>query len=253
MTRPSAPHRIAVDAHVHLHDEGDALSTLEAAARNFAQAAPQAQTGVCMLVEREGFAVFRHLRGRLVQTGEAHSLWLDDGRRLLVVAGRQIVSAEGLEVLGLGFSSAMALERKPAGEIVAAIHAARALPVLPWGVGKWLGARGGLVDRLLQDDPALLLGDNGGRPGFWRVARFSGKRRVLAGSDPLPLPGSSGTIGRFGFLLDGTLPAERPAEALLEALRDPATELTPYGSLASPMRFLRDQTRLRLAPRKAAR
>ncbi|GFM28581.1 hypothetical protein [Novosphingobium sp. PY1] len=253
MTRPEASPRIAVDAHVHLHDEDTALSALEAAARSFAQAAPQAQTGVCMLVEREGFAVFQHLRGRLLQTGEANSLWLDESRRLLVVAGRQIVSAEGLEILGLGFSSTAPLERRPASEIVAAIHAAQALPVLPWGVGKWLGARGRLVDHLLQENPALLLGDNGGRPGFWKVPRFALDRRVLAGSDPLPLPGSSGTIGRFGFLLDGHLPAECPATALMQALRDPAAVLTPYGRLASPVRFLRDQIRLRLPLREAAR
>jgi hypothetical protein len=237
---------VAIDAHVHLHDARDAVRTLEQAAATFSRAAPDAQMGVCMLAERDGFDVFSSLRSRLRGTAEAESLWLDEGRTLLVVAGRQIVSLEGLEILALATAAPIRLEGWPAGEIIAALRAHDALPVLPWGVGKWLGPRGRLVDRLLTQEPDLFLGDNGGRPGFWPVPRFGRGARVLPGSDALPFTGSAFAIGGFGCLVNCDLPADRPAEALRRALRDPEIEAVRYGALAGPLRFAVDQARLRL-------
>lgn len=237
---------VAIDAHVHLHDEREALETLAAASRNFSRNAPCAATAVCMLAERDGFDVFSWLRTKLPETAEAESLWLDESRRMLIVAGRQIESSEGLEVLGLALGMPLPLEGRPAHEIIAALRTHDALPVLPWGVGKWLGPRGHLVDRLLKNEPGLFLGDNGGRPGFWPVPRFRRGVRVLPGSDPLPLPEASSTIGSFGCLMTCDLPADRPASALRRALRDPANKLLRFGRLASTFRFAIDQARLRV-------
>lgn len=204
-----------------------------------------------MLTEREGYDVFSSLRAELLETAEAESLWLDESRRLLVVAGRQIVSREGLEILGLFLAAPVELEGRPANEIIAAIRAHDALPVLPWGVGKWLGPRGRLVDRLLDGEGELFLGDNAGRPGFWPVPRFRRGIRVLPGSDPLPIDGAEAAIGSFGCLLNCELPPDRPAAALRRALRDPAIELVRFGRLASPFRFAVDQARLRVSTKEA--
>lgn len=238
---------VAIDAHVHLHDERDAASSLQQAVATFSRSAPGAGVAVCMLAERDGFDVFSALRAQLLPTAEAESLWLDESRTLLVVAGRQIVSSEGLEILGLALAERVVLEGRPASEIVAALRAHDALPVLPWGVGKWFGPRGRLVDRLLAEEPDLFLGDNGGRPAFWPVPRFGrGIARVLPGSDVLPLRGSASAIGSFGCLVDCDLPADRPAAALRRALLDPAAEPVRFGGLANPLRFAVDQTRLRV-------
>lgn len=242
---------VAIDAHVHLHDEREAMETLEAASRNFSRHAPGAATAVCMLAERDGFDVFSWLRTKLRATAENESLWFDESHRLLIVAGRQIESSEGLEVLGLALGMPLQLEGRPAHEIIAALRTHDSLPVLPWGAGKWLGSRGHLVDRLLDDEPGLFLGDNGGRPGFWPVPRFRRGVRVLPGSDPLPLPGASSAIGSFGCLITCDLPADRPASALRRALRDPASRLLRFGRLTNPLRFAIDQTRLRAGNGKA--
>lgn len=243
---------VAIDTHVHLHDEGDAIRTLERASATFSRHAPQAGTAVCMLAERDGFDVFSSLRTQLVPTAEAESLWLDESRRVLVVAGRQFETGEGLEILGLALLGPLELEGRPAREVIAALRTHDSLPVLPWGAGKWLGQRGRLVNRLLTDEPGLFLGDNGGRPGFWPIPRFGRGIRVLPGSDPLPIAGSSSTIGSFGCLVNCNVPADSPAAALRLALRDPATELARFGTPANPLRFVFDQTRLRVGSRGKA-
>ncbi|WP_243450865.1 hypothetical protein [Sphingosinicella sp. CPCC 101087] len=236
---------IAIDAHVHLHDEADAQRTLELALETFRRAAGRVDVAVCMLAERTGFNVFESLRTKLVGTAEAESIWLDGSRRLLVLAGRQIVSAEGLEILGLAALVPDRLEGRPAREIIADLLEIGALPVLPWGAGKWIGRRGRLVDRLIGETTGIFLGDNGGRPIFWPVRRFARGVRVVAGSDPLPVAGAWTAIGSFGSLLHGALPIDTPAAALRRCLRDPEIRLVRYGRLATPLRFAFDQARLR--------
>jgi len=238
---------IAIDAHVHLHDEAGALPLLRTAAANLARSCPQATQAVVMLAERQGFHVFERLRPRLVPTGEPEAMWLDEDRGLLLLAGRQLVSAEGLEILGLATRLELP-DGLPARDILAAYREADAILVLPWGVGKWLGRRGRLVDSLLERHPDLLLGDNGGRPRLWRVPRFGG-RPLLSGSDPLPIAGSERAVGRFGSIVEGRLPPDMPAAALKALLRDSRTAIRPFGAPASLPRFLRDQSRLRLARR----
>jgi len=244
---------IAIDAHVHLHDERDARRTLENASATFRRTTGRADIAVCLLAERSGFNVFESLRAKLVPTRETESLWLDESRRLLVLAGRQIVSAEGLEILGLASLVPDRLDGRPAREIVSDLLARGALTVLPWGAGKWFGHRGRIVDRLLwETETSLFLGDNGGRPRFWPVRRFGRGVRVLAGSDPLPIPEGSAAIGSFGCLMQGSLPIDAPAAALRRYLSDPETRVERYGRLASPLRFAIDQARLRIGGRGGA-
>ncbi len=84
--------------------------------------------------------------------------------RLNVIAGRQLVTRERLEVLALG-TTAPLRDGEPMEATLAAVRDVGAAAVLPWGVGKWLGARGAVVARVLAD-PAwrdVFLGDNGNR------------------------------------------------------------------------------------------
>jgi hypothetical protein len=238
-----------IDAHVHLHDPANALGDLRQAAAGFMAAGTHGQPAVAMLAERAGFDVFGLLASQLKAGDEEEVLWFQhESQHLMLVAGRQIVTAEGIEVLGLG-TRAQLPDGLPLGDVLASLDNTDALTVLPWAVGKWLGRRGRLIDHCLSQarPDRVFLGDNGGRPAWWTVPRFDSGFKVLCGSDPLPLPGSAARVGRFGTRIEFILPQQKPLQALKRALRDPAAKLTRYGDLASSARFLWDQGRLRVA------
>jgi hypothetical protein len=111
---------------------------------------------------------------------------------LAVIAGRPVVTREGLEVLLLASSADL-----PDGESIERTldlgWESGGLVVLPWGFGKWLFSRGKTVARLLsgRDNGRLFVGDNGNRPtglrqpGLIRRAEATGIP-VIPGSDPFP-------------------------------------------------------------------
>lgn len=55
-----------------------------------------------------------------------------DGQTMILVAGRQLTTREGLEVLAIGTRTPLA-DGLPLDETLARIRAADAVPVLPWG------------------------------------------------------------------------------------------------------------------------
>src|SRR4051794_39643129 len=137
-----------------------------------------------LLAEMSGANVFaRWQSGRAAwsvrRTQEQESLILGD--KLLVIAGRQIVTAERIEVLAL-LTSETFEEGRPLDETIQRTKLAGALVVLPWGVGKWCGARGRSVANAAIRY-AVQLGDNGGRPLGWPRPVLFREHCVLPGSD----------------------------------------------------------------------
>jgi hypothetical protein len=244
-SRQDDPVTLAIDAHVHLHDPRRMVATLDHARTALCAVTGTDGIGVLLLAERQGTDLFGDLQAILPGSGEPEALWRDEARSLLVVAGRQIVSAESLEILGLA-TRRKPEDGRPAVEIVSALLDDGAVVVLPWGVGKWLGARGRLVDHLLArfGREQVFLGDNGGRPWFWPMSRRRGAR-ILAGSDPLPLPGAERAIGRYGFILRTPFDRDRPAASLRGALRSPLA-VEPFGRQRRLPGFLAEQAQLRI-------
>jgi hypothetical protein len=257
---------LPIDAHVHFHPQHSLLAILESAVSHFRLASRQvcaesAEVGALLLAEIRGADVFGDLlHGRHAQklngdgwslqaTAEAISLNLvkTTGERVLLVRGRQIVTAENLEVLAL-FAPVTPPDGLPLQEVIELLWRAGALPVVPWGFGKWWLARGRIVDNLISEtDPKkLFLGDTGCRaqmgpePQLFATARRCGIR-ILQGSDPLPLPGHQRRAGSYGFLVDAALARSEPASALKQAINEPATDLRAYGRRRSLAGFLRDQ------------
>ncbi|MGK7869807.1 hypothetical protein [Falsiroseomonas sp. E2-1-a20] len=244
-----------VDWHVHAHQAGDMAAVLDSAAAAFVRV-NRAPVGVLMLAEMPGQEVFAELAegstaGWAMQTTEeAASLVAVRGdARIVIVAGHQVLTAERLEILAYGTRQRPS-EGMPAATMLRDLAQQDVLAVLPWGVGKWLGHRGTVVDGLVKDLPpqALALGDNAARPGLWPTpAAFQEAARrgiaVLPGTDTLP--GAPPAAGQFGSLVPGAISLKRPIEALRRAVARPA-ELVRYGTLAGPATFLRDQAMLRL-------
>jgi hypothetical protein len=238
---------IVIDTHVHLQAGQSAGTLLTAAAANLGALAPAGATRAIVLVERVGSDVFTPLaRGplpaevRLVtveSSGKALCVRTRGGDDLWVLPGRQVVTAERLEVLLLGMASPLG-DGVSAAEAITAAGRLGAVPVLPWAVGKWLGARGSLVASLMHRfaDAGLLLADSALRPYGWpepRVMRTAA--RLLAGTDPLPLAGDSERAGRYAVLLDAALDDSDPHGSLLAALRDSAVPCRRVGRRLWPV------------------
>jgi len=264
---------VLVDTHVHVHACFDVARVFDAAAANFAAAAHALASerfdAVLCLVASRGERFFDGVR-----TGRTGRVWRGTrgfweaehgcepetlvvrcgGTGLTLIAGRQLVTRERLEVLALGTTAPLP-DGEPIETTLAAVRDAGAAAVLPWGVGKWLGARGAVIRRVLADPTwqHVFLGDNGNRlelgpdPAPFAAARRAG-RAVLPGSDPLPLPGEEARVGAYGFAVDAALDPLRPAAALL-ALLESGSVFTAFGRREPLARFVGNQLALKLKGR----
>lgn len=262
-----------IDGHVHYYPNFDrdrffdsALANFRSAARAYASNTEYA--GWLLLAESAGMHHFRRFRDTAGQTddgvwtiqatGEAESLVArrDAGAALLLVAGRQIITAEGLEVLAL-CCDASPDDGRPLGAAVAAARSLDAIVVLPWAFGKWWLRRGDLIDEFVNsvEPTRIFLGDNGGRtrlgprPRPFRVAESRGIG-ILPGSDPFPLRFDAGRTGSFGFVIDGTIERSRPAAGLKRLLRNGVDSPLPYGDPIGVIGFCRNQLLVRLNPQR---
>ncbi|MEM1170460.1 MAG: hypothetical protein AAGJ08_15610 [Cyanobacteria bacterium P01_H01_bin.35] len=88
--------------------------------------------------------------GKLTPTQESISIYAtnNENQKIFIIAGRQIVTAEKLEVLALISDSEFA-DGLPLETTIKNIVSKNGIPVLPWGVGKWIGKRGKILQKLL--------------------------------------------------------------------------------------------------------
>lgn len=271
---------LIADAHVHIHDCFDLSLFLGTAFSNFRDAAlrmycDRTYIPVLLLTEGRGQRVFRRLSEgaengndaigqgsggifRFYSTGEPETIRIENGERqsLFLVSGRQIVTSERLEVLALSTVSeipdGLSLEKT-----VAVVEKKGAVPVIPWGFGKWYGSRRHVLTEFLASrrEGGFFLGDNGGRPSFLRFPDFqregvAGSLKILPGSDSLPLASELHKVGSFGFTLRAELDERRVGENLMRTLLKPGVVPEPYGSPESFWRFLRNQAVMRIWKRR---
>lgn len=229
--------RTFIDGHVHIYDCADPARFLSAVARNLdaVDRDPDAE-GCLILTESGDYRRFDDLADAAPGTLDgwqvepvpedpaALKLVLGTGRTVWLIAGRQIVTSERIEVLTIG-TTARFPDDRPIRETLTALREAGVPAVLPWGVGKWTGGRGRLVVEIFaeQGGRGVMLGDNGGRPRGWpKPSLFSEAEArhipIIPGTDPLPLPGAEDTVASFGFVLPGHLDPEAPARDLVRRI-----------------------------------
>ncbi len=253
---------ILCDAHVHIYDCFDLDLFLDSAWHNFYQQALSlsAQTNFCavlLLTEAKQDHWFSKLSENsslarnwsFHETDETYSLFAQDvnGHRILIINGRQIVTSENLEVLALVLTNELP-DGKPIASVVEWVMANDAIPVIPWGFGKWWGRRGRVLSRLLDSFSAdeLFLGDNSGRPWFLGKPKHfaiaeNEQRRILPGSDPLPFHSQAWRPGSVGLSFTGNLNASTPADSLRNYLKDPGLSTSNYMVYERLMPFLQNQ------------
>jgi len=266
MKKAAAP-VLLVDSHVHIYPCYDTSTLFDGVHANFCEQSAgsghQAFASVLLLTESAGHEFFLSLlnrdkanesRGgwRVLPTEEAHAVVLqrEDQARIFVIAGRQIETRERIEVSALltreSFTDGRSLQ-----ETLDHIRAAGALAVLPWGVGKWLGQRGRLLAEAVDRDQNMrLLGDNGSRPFFWPRPRLFGLAerlggKVIAGSDPLPIPGDERRIGTFGVCLPGPIDAAHPGASIRGALVAHGPSPQRFGKLQGLRTFVKHRQGLK--------
>ena len=261
---------LLVDAHVHVYDCFDIDKLLDAALHNFNHAAKKTGldgvfSGVLLLSEsrRDNWFMqssmtdsysnwqIEKTRDKTVLQARLLTDNADNIKIIYIVAGRQIITAEGLELLALITDSTFE-DGLPISSALSIVREQDAVPVLPWAAGKWLGKRGKILSSLLaaEVNKDLCLGDNSGRPVFWSNPSHFKQARVLnmpvlPGTDPLPFASEVIRVGSFGFSLRGQLSKAQPAADLKRLLRAKETELRVYGQLEKPWRFFVNQIRLR--------
>ena len=261
--------RAVIDAHVHFHPEFDRTVFFRSAAANLREAAralgvAEPWTGILMLTEVRGTHELVRFQEavdadpadpvRFERTGEDESVIARveaDGYSGagVVIAGRQIQTAEGLEVLGLG-APVEPPDGMPLDEAISATVALGAVPVLPWGFGKWTLGRRRVIERAFarREPGGFLVADTAHRPTALPRPKLLGRAEacgipVLSGSDPVPLRCEDRRPGSSCFVLTGPEMDDRPARWATSAL----------GALkGSPPSYQRPQSRARCAYRQIA-
>jgi hypothetical protein len=260
-----------IDCHAHLHPSFDIVVWLSHALQNLLST--DVDTGrvvpVVIVVDREGVSTSEMLNAAHRDGTVSVESVLSDGsllvalrsgplvgKSLLVVPGIQVVSKEGIEVLGLGVATRPE-ERIASSEQVHHIISEGGLPCIPWSPGKWLGRRGRVVHALFDifGPHQITVGDIPIRSAWGPPSPLLAHARssgfpVLYGSDPLPFPGEERMVGSFGVALKGEpVSATGIVSWILERLRDPSKIDGITGNRNPPLaafsRFLRSNIRRR--------
>jgi hypothetical protein len=273
-TSPSSP-PVLIDAHVHLYDCFDRKTFFNAASKNFQLAAqslglPRNTPACLMLAETSKNHAFKSLIEQRETNNETdNEPWQfnathdhqsltashQDRNPLTIIAGRQIITREGLEVLALccneTFTDGLAIE-----DTLSKVIDADALPVLPYGIGKWTGKRGDIINKLLTSPLAdkLFLGDNAGRlaiAGEPKQLTQARKQKIwtLPGTDTLPFPSQASGVGRFGLVLDCNIDPTQPAASIKARLSTLTTQPKTFGQASGPLSFLSLQFAMQLRKR----
>ncbi len=260
---------ILFDAHVHIYDCFDLNSFFTSAYNNFSEAEKKINAAAggssnyfLLLTEAGDCNYFTRLQelsvvgNWSVETLEENvSLAVSHNEnpemKLIVVAGRQIVTREKLELLalmtGADFPDILELP-----EAVEAVVAGGGVPVCPWGAGKWLGARGKLLEGYCKAGHAspFFLGDSGGRPSVWPRSTLCNNIKfadhLISGSDPLPLKSEEARAGSFGGFINAECDVSQPVAGLKPLFLNDRTSIAPFGSSMHPISFVKSQLRLRL-------
>lgn len=249
---------ILVDAYVHIYDCFDLEKFFDSAYSNFQTEAKRLGhrdefTGILLLAETLNDNWFHYVadyadgenlpEGKEIDNWSIHrtdencSLKAQSGnsKELYLIAGRQIITAEKLEVLAL-MTIDHIKDDDQITEIIKRVIEIGGIPVIPWGFGKWMGRRGKLVKSLLRNTENLnfFLGDNANRPAFlpkplqFKMAAKMGIA-VLPGSDPFPFSSEFNRVGSFGFCLNGSISRNNPSRYLKKFLLDSNLKLQAFG------------------------
>ena len=258
---------LLVDGHVHLYPQFDlahaikhALDIMIIAQRTSSNRDDAIK--IWLLTERSDARAFESLKAnpnltgyQVVPTEESESLIIKNTATqepvLYVLAGRQIVTRENLEIFSLASEIQVADRSLPAAECIQHIRHQGGVPVVNWAPGKWFAARGRVVTKLFEEfhPRELLLGDTTMRPKIWPTPRLMKSAmqkgfKVIAGSDPLPFTGEEEKIGTYNFIIRGEFDYSKPAASIRKLLQDESTPIIHCGWRSGLFEFAKRQIKI---------
>lgn len=237
--------RIVIDAHVHIYPCYDLRFAMASLLKNLSYIGGNAQKAA-FLAERHDCHYFSSFKKnserlwngiRIRRTGEENGLTIsvDGVDQLYLFAGRQIVTAERIEILALTINSDISDGLK-ADNVVEHILDKRGIPVISWAPGKWLFKRKRVVKNLIDkfSPGEIIIGDTTLRPFLWKepfLMRSAKKRGfgLVAGSDPLPFAGEEKYMGSYGSVIEGCISKSEPVSSVRTLLRAPDTRFKRVG------------------------
>jgi hypothetical protein len=236
----------AADTHVHLYPYYDLTEVLRQGSKNLdlliRTSASQDQTfpttashcKLLFLTEGQNYHFFHQFQEGLLQVEgtefkinniEKRIIEMASSKResLYLIAGRQIVTKEKIEILGLMMEKEIS-NGLPAEEVIDQIQTEGGIPVLSWAPGKWLFSRGKVIQNLLQKytSKQILLGDTTLRPEILKTPEIftSAHKRgylIVPGSDPLPFSGEEKWVGSYG-IVSRDIPEEKDLFSTIRAM-----------------------------------
>ena len=267
---------VLVDGHIHIHNCFDLNFLFDSAYKNFRKAAELFNAehfeGVLCLTENFNVDYFSKLK-RMVEgnqgqvdslawkfysTNEPNSIRIlrNQDELIYVFAGRQIVTKEKLEVLAIGLINNIE-NGKPIDQVLKFVKENNALPIIPWGAGKWIGNRKKIIEELISEyrDDSLFLGDNGNRPYLWMKPSIFKRAeklniRNLQGTDPFPFESEVSKAGSYGLGIEGTIDPQNPFENIKKTVLNLNVPLLHFGKSETTLRFFRNQFLMHLSKHK---
>jgi len=249
---------VVADLHVHLYPCYNLKAAIDNAFNNLsANAAEKNSVRAIALTERNDCNFFEQLkigRYRLAEvqyefepTNEKAALEIisRSDERVILYAGRQIISAEKIEVLALTLADKIEDGLK-IEDLLKRVNDAGAVAIINWAPGKWFFKRGSIVEKLIEKSTpgSILLGDTSLRPKVWKEPKLMalGKAKglkVIKGSDPLPFAGEEAHIGCHGVNFKSKWDALHPVTSMRAALKNKDVTLVPFGESAELMPTLK--------------
>jgi hypothetical protein len=245
---------LVFDSHVHIYPEyplevffNTAFSNLKALASRHSTAQSAPLMLALILTERFDCHFFKELSTNKIDLRsfgyQAKSL-AEEGclaitnktnQTIYLYAGRQIVTKERLEILALTADVDIA-DGQSFSDVMKQVIAANAMPVLNWAPGKWMFKRWPIVKKIIEEvsPEKLLICDTTLRPSCYpepclmKEARKNGFK-LIAGSDPLPLPGEEALVGSYGIYSEVSIDVERPVSSMHDILLNHAIKLQIVG------------------------
>ncbi len=262
---------IIIDAHIHIHDCYNLEQFFNSAETNFKKQADKLKTnsfvGVLCLTEISGVNVFDKLSNFAKEkkkignwlisfTQEENSLSVTkDNFAIFVIAGRQIVTKKKLEVLAIGLKEDYK-DGKPIEEVIQHVVKSGAIPIIPWGFGKWFSQRKEILRKIVLQKKSypIFLGDNGNRPWVFKKPKiitlgFENLILNLPGSDPLPFKRENKKPGSFGLYIDDVINQDKPFDNIYKILTSSKKQFKTYGKLESLFYFLKNQIAMQIVKR----